>query len=181
MDGIEFFLDNDKLWYRKDNKIFEFGEDADFLGEIFAYINNVYPEAMSALQKEYEKSSLNTRYFQYLCVRRFCKCNFSLLDNTNVDYKVSVLNLEKVYCPLRGECKFEGVICMPKADVKMSEAEKRVMDLIYHGKSVSEVAEDLFLSPNTIKNHIKSVYTKLNIHKISDFINYANRHNLFTN
>ena len=42
-----------------------------------------------------------------------------------------------------------------------------------------EIADRLYLSPHTVKNHIKSVYIKLNIHEKSEFIQYAHKNNLF--
>ena len=42
-----------------------------------------------------------------------------------------------------------------------------------------DIAERLYLSPHTVKNHIKSVYLKLDIHEKSEFIQYAHKNNLF--
>ena len=80
---------------------------------------------------------------------------------------------------MRGECRFEGVVCFPKFNTRLSDSELRVMKLVYEGKSKEDIAEELYLSPNTIKNHIKSVYLKLGIHEKAEFIQYANRNNLF--
>ena len=102
-----------------------------------------------------------------------------MLDNTKRDLLFEKVNFEKVRCPLRGECRNEGVICMPKRSKVLSEAELRVMELVYRGKDVKEISSLLFIAPNTVKNHIKSSYSKLGVHKISDFINYANNNNMF--
>lgn len=80
---------------------------------------------------------------------------------------------------MRGECPYEGIICMPKFDSRMTKAEMRVMECLYNGKSEQETAEELFNSPNTIHQHVKSVYIKLGIHRLSDFISYANKNHLF--
>ena len=42
-----------------------------------------------------------------------------------------------------------------------------------------DIAERLYLSPHTVKNHIKSVYLKLDIHEKSEIIQYAHKNNLF--
>ena len=55
----------------------------------------------------------------------------------------------------------------------------RVMKLVYDGKSNDDIADSLYLSPHTVKNHIKSVYRKLCIHEKSEFIRYAHNNNLF--
>ena len=51
--------------------------------------------------------------------------------------------------------------------------------VVYEGISNDEIAERLYISPHTVKNHIKSVYLKLGIHEKSEFIQYAHNNNLF--
>ena len=53
------------------------------------------------------------------------------------------------------------------------------MQLVYEGFNNEDIAERLYLSPHTVKNHIKSVYLKLDIHEKSEFIQYAHKNNLF--
>ena len=113
-------------------------------------------------------------------VRRFCKCNFGELDNTSRDIdKNGGFNFERVKCPMRGECKYEGIICCPQFYSHISNAEMRVMQMVYQGANNEEIADKLYLSPHTVKNHIKSVYIKLDIHEKSEFIQYAHKNNLF--
>lgn len=116
-------------------------------------------------------------------MRRFCKCNFCSLDATVYDVEDvdadGKFNFEKVECPMRGECPYEGIICMPKFNSNLSAAELRVMEQLYRGKSEQEAAKELFLSPNTVHQHVKSVYVKLGIHRLADFVQYANKNNLF--
>ena len=76
-------------------------------------------------------------------------------------------------------CRYEGVICCPQFNCRISDAEMRVMQLVYEGFNNEDIAERLYLSPHTVKNHIKSVYLKLDIHEKSEFIQYAHKNNLF--
>jgi LuxR family maltose regulon positive regulatory protein len=46
---------------------------------------------------------------------------------------------------------------------ELSEAERRVLDLLLEGMSVSSVARELWLSPNTVKTHRRSIYRKLGV------------------
>lgn len=46
---------------------------------------------------------------------------------------------------------------------KLSEREQEVLDLLVLGMSNKEIAEKLFLSVNTIKSHINSLYVKLDV------------------
>ena len=181
METIEFYIFNKELWYISDgeNKIVT-ESDTELIGTILQKIIQLYPEAYKALSNEYKKSALNVPYYQYLIVRRFCKCNFGNLDNTRSDIDIEGnFNFECVSCPLRGECINEGVICNPKLNTKMSEAEKRVMKLLYEGKSTTDTASILYLSPDTVKSHYKSVYRKLGICSLSEFIRYADKFHLF--
>ena len=90
-----------------------------------------------------------------------------------------MFNFEKIHCPLRGECKFDGIICQPEFNSKLSEAEKRVMKLYYNNESIDRIADHLYLSGHTVRNHIKASYAKLNVHSQAEFIAYANRNHLF--
>ena len=47
------------------------------------------------------------------------------------------------------------------------------------GKKDEEIAETLFISSHTVKNHRKNVFRKLSIHSMAEFMRYANEKNLF--
>lgn len=180
MNGIEFYSIDGELWYlTSDGKNERFDETkAEVISMLIDRMMECYPDAYNALAKFYEKSALNVHYYRYLIARRFCKCNFSNLDTTDIDCGSS-FKFEKVSCPLRGECPFEGVVCMPKFNSQLSKKELDVMKLVFEGMSNEEIAERLYLSPFTVKNHVKSVYYKLGIHEKSEFIHYANKNKLF--
>lgn len=185
MVGLEFYIFGNELWCKTtDGKNFVVDESqTELIGYILNKVREHYPNAYHALENIYSKSAGNPTYYQYLMARRFCKCNFCKLDDTSVDIEdveaSGKFNFEKVECPLRGECRFEGVVCMPKFNSKLSSAELRVMKKLYDGCTESQTAEELFLSPNTVHQHVKSAYVKLSIHRLSDFITYANKNNLF--
>lgn len=187
MEGLEFYAFEDELWCKtSDGRNFIVDENkSDLIKFILGKIRSCYPEAFETLKKIYAKSALRENYYQYLMVRRFCKCNFCKLDTMSydvVDVEASgKFNFEKVECPMRGECPYEGIVCMPKFNSALSKAEIRVMELLYNGSTEQEAAEILFLSPNTVHQHVKSVYIKLGIHKLADFIQYANKNNMFHN
>ena len=181
--GLEFYIYDNELWCNygdgRNEAVTE--NDTELVHYLLELIREHYPTAYKALSREYQKSSSNVRYYQYLIVRRFCKCNFGKLDSTRFDVcHTGEFNFEKVECPLRGECRHEGVICCPVFNSSISDAEMRVMRLVYDGVSKDEIAEQLYLSPHTVKNHIKSVYCKLGIHEKSEFIQYANKNHLFS-
>lgn len=182
MKDLEFYILENELWCLfpdgRNEQVTE--HNTELVREILSKIREFYPEAYKDLSKWYQKSGANVPYYQYLMVNRFCRCNFGKLDNTKKDIGHNgVFNFERVGCPMRGECSHENIVCSPKFNSKLSDSELRVMKLIYDGYSNDEVAESLYLSPHTVKNHIKSVYSKLGIHEKSEFIQYANKNNLF--
>lgn len=179
---VEFYIFNEELWYITEdctNQALS-ERDADIIQKLIAAIRERYPEAYKALSKEYQSSALNVPYYQFLIVRRFCKCNFGKLDTTKYDIdNLGRFSFEKVECPLRGECKFDGIVCSPKFNTKLSPAEDRVMRLIYHGLSKEEIGDKLCLSPNTVKQHVKSAYCKLRVHDKSEFVKLVKDNQLF--
>lgn len=176
----EFFICDDKLFCMTDGRSEEVTEkNQELIEEILQRIENFYPEAYEALNESYQKSQLNQSYFNYLRVRRFLKCNFADLDTSDHDDNDGVFNFEKIHCPLRGECKFDGIICMPKFNSKLSDSELRVMRLYYNNESIDRIADHLYLSGHTVRNHIKASYAKLKVHSQAEFIAYANRNHLF--
>ena len=178
----EFYIYNDELWYitadGRNSKLTE--QDTEVISGLLTMIAEMYPDAYKALQDEYSRSAVNVPYYQFLMVRRFCKCNLGKLDNTKIDLANGSFSFERVACPLRGECKREGIICCPKFNTRLSEAELRVMRLVYDGLDNDEIAARLFLSPHTVKNHIKSAYSKLGIHEKAEFIKYADKNEIFS-
>ena len=176
----EFYICDDKLFCMSETGTHEVTEkDTGLIDEMLGRIENFYPEAMNALNEVYEKSSRNIPYYKYLRVRRFLKCNFGNLDTSDHDDNDGFFCFEKIHCPLRGECKYEGVICIPEFNSKLSEAEKRVMKLYYDNDSIDRIADSLYLSGHTVRNHIKASYAKLGIHSRAEFIKYASKNHLF--
>lgn len=176
----EFYICDDKLFCLTDGRNEEVTEkNQDLIVEILERIENYYPSALKALNECYAKSSFNIPYYNYLRVRRFLKCNFGDLDTSDHDDEDGVFNFEKIHCPLRGECKFEGLICGPKFNTKLSQAELRVMELYYRNETIDRIADQLYLSGHTVRNHIKSAFRKLDLHSQAEFISYANRNHLF--
>jgi len=60
----------------------------------------------------------------------------------------------------------------------LSAREKEVLGLIASGKSNHEIAEELIISINTVKNHISNMLTKLNLNNRVQLAVYASRQHL---
>lgn len=178
--SIEFFIFNDELWYRSEGKspcrLKE--QDYEFVTLIANLIEKFYPKAYIALASEYAKSKANLPLFRYRIVSRFCRCNFGNIDNI-IDIDASTFHFEHVLCPLRGECKFENIVCHPEFESHISKAEKRILERWYRGESKEEIADALFLSIHTINNHIRNAFQRLDIHNKAEFVRFTDLNNLF--
>lgn len=177
----EFFTFENEVWYRLANgSIYRLTESStEIIMEMLDKIEKFYPNAYNALCNEYERCKRNLTFFRFRIVSRFCKCNFGNIDNVFDIDEFGRFSFEYVPCPLRGECKYERVICFPEFDHHISKAEMRVLLPLYNGKKKEEIAEDLYLSVHTVNNHIRNAFSRLGIHEKSEFIKYAEVNNLF--
>ncbi len=55
----------------------------------------------------------------------------------------------------------------------LSERESEVLNLIVQGFCNDEVAKKLFISPLTVKNHIRHIYEKLHVHSRAQVVSKA--------
>ena len=177
---IEFYTDDTEVWYRDADGVSRLEEGSQIVNDLLDEVEDMYPQAARALKECYAKSAPYPPYYNYKRARRFCKCNFGALDHTKEDIDSGVFNFERISCPLRGECPYDGIICMPKMDQRLSEAEKRVMRLVCEGRSNAEIAGELYLSPNTVKRHISTSYIKVGVRNRAEFVKYAQDNRIFS-
>jgi DNA-binding CsgD family transcriptional regulator len=179
MKSVEFYTYNNEVWYRDGEVSERLTEKSE---EVISYLmdklTQFYPFAHQALEREYAGIQ-NIRYKRFRIVQRFCKCNFGRIDNVHDIDASGNLHFEIVECPLRGECKLEDCVCNPKFNACISESENRVMRLLYQGIKRDDIAEKLYLSPITVKNHIANVLQRLGLHSVQEFMAYANKKNLY--
>lgn len=59
----------------------------------------------------------------------------------------------------------------PPVDLSvLSPRELEIVRLLLQGRRVSHIAKQLFLSPNTVRSHLKSVFRKLDVHSQGELI-----------
>lgn len=156
-------------------------KDREFIAAFISILSEFYPEAYKALCDTYKKSIVNRDYYQFLIVKRFIRCNFGAFDNVQDVDASGAFKFEFVSCPLKGECKHDGIICSPKFNSTLSARELEVMRLAYEGRSDEGIADSLYIALNTVNNHRKNAFRKLDVHSMPEFMRYAERHNLFKN
>ena len=142
---------------------------------LFQQIHSRYPMAFSALVERYAASRANIRYFKYLCVRRFLMCNFGEYDLLHYDIDENgKWNMEKVRCPLRGECRWENIICQPVPGTCLSSHEREIVSLLCEGVPLGEIATRHHISLHTVRNHRRNIYRKLGIHNLRALMAWYN-------
>lgn len=140
--------------------------------EMLLWIKTLYPSAFKALSDLYSKSQMNRDYFEFQMVHRFIRCNFGEYDGLKLDItKPGTFNFECVKCPLRGECRYEGEICMPEKDTNITEREKEVAKLLCKHFTRQQIADELCISPYTVNRHIANIKARLNLKHTSQILN----------
>ncbi len=55
-------------------------------------------------------------------------------------------------------------------EFSLSDRELEVLELIVNGSNNQEIADKIFISINTVKNHIRNIYEKLHVHSKSEAV-----------
>lgn len=152
----------------------------EFITQMIEIIKNNYTIAFKAACEAYKASADSRHYYEFLIVRRFLKCNFGEFDNV-MDFENERFKFEFVKCPMRGECKYDQIICNAKFNTSLSDREFQVMKHFYDGMNENQIADKLYISINTVLNHKKSAFRKTDSHTLAEFITYAKRNNLYGN
>ncbi|WZL74686.1 response regulator transcription factor [Clostridiaceae bacterium 35-E11] len=61
---------------------------------------------------------------------------------------------------------------------KLTRREYEVLSLIAEGKNNREIAEDLFISEKTVKNHVSNIFKKIEVNDRTQAAIYAYKHNI---
>ena len=62
---------------------------------------------------------------------------------------------------------------------RLTDRELEVLQLVAQGLSNRKVADQLYISENTVKNHVRNILEKLHLHSRMEAVLYAVRENLF--
>ncbi len=65
-----------------------------------------------------------------------------------------------------------------KALFNLSKRETELLTLLVNGYSHKMIAAELFISINTVNNHIKKIYEKLHVHSVSEAVATALKNNI---
>ena len=181
LHNCEFFCFEDEVWCRmadgQTSKVTE--KDVDLVRDVDEMISTFYPDAYKMLKEMYKSSSSNILYQRFRIVSRFIRCNLSNLDHVPDISAGRIMALESGPCPMRGECRYDGIVCRPAFDHNLSPSEHRVMEMLYHGSSESDIADTMCLSILTVRTHIRNALRRLDMHSRAEFMRYAAQNRIF--
>jgi DNA-binding NarL/FixJ family response regulator len=107
-----------------------------------------------------------------------------VLKSIDVDSLVKIIELfcngEPVVSPylLNLTVAHEAAGEMDASDTGLTGREKEVLECLVAGKVNKEIASDLFISPETVKSHIKNIFKKLNVTNRLEAVRMASELNL---
>lgn len=88
----------------------------------------------------------------------------TLSITVNIIFGIIILVLIYIICSIKSEKRLN-------ISEELSNQEIKVKKYIIDGKSNKEIAEELFISLNTVKTHITNIYSKLNVSNRKELIN----------
>ena len=88
----------------------------------------------------------------------------TLSITVNIIFGIIILVLIYIICSIKSEKRLNII-------EELSNQEIKVKKYIIDGKSNKEIAEELFISLNTVKTHITNIYSKLNVSNRKELIN----------
>lgn len=107
--------------------------------------------------------------------KQWMMCRFGGMDNTpDIDENNNIQAAEYVPCSKRGTCPFEGEGCSTievAEGVFLSKAELAVVRLCNHPEKI--IADILFISTETVKNHIANSKKKAGIPSSKELVHWA--------
>lgn len=62
---------------------------------------------------------------------------------------------------------------------RLTQREREIVELIYKGASNADIADELYISLNTVKSHLKNIFEKLNVHSRMELVYLVNAQNFW--
>ena len=84
----------------------------------------------------------------------------------------------KYFCEQEEEMHYLGKAKDQKEIGVLTQREKEILQEVIHGATNREIAKNLFISENTVKNHIRNIMDKLHINNRVQVATYALQHGL---
>jgi len=126
--------------------------------------NDYYDELLERLEKKYPNSTYTEKYRTELAADKF---SINVTTKEDSSYWLWILILISIASLLLNVLQFLKLKKQKGSDKviesKLTQQEKKILDLILQDKTNKEIASLLFLSVSTIKTHINNLYKKINV------------------
>jgi len=63
-------------------------------------------------------------------------------------------------------------------EIKLTNRETEILEHLSKGLNYNSIADNLFISPSTVRKHIENIYKKLQVHNKIEAVSKARKHNL---
>lgn len=113
--------------------------------------------------------------FESLCVGA---SGYLLKDTNPTELLVAIKEVFDGGSPMSSQVARRIINSFRIIDNPLSERETEVLRMLSKGLNYKEVAEEIFLSPHTVKTHIKNIYAKLHVNNRAEAIYKALRQKL---
>jgi DNA-binding NarL/FixJ family response regulator len=143
-------------------------------------IKKEYPAVRILIQTVFED---DTKIFEALCAG----ANGYILKNTSpvkmLEAITDVQNGGVAFNPAvaaKVAALFQKIIIpsVTKTDYQLSEREKEILHLLTEGMPMPRIAEKIFLSYHTVRDHVKNIYQKLHVASATEAVSKAIKENL---
>ena len=98
--------------------------------------------------------------FESLCAGA---SGYLLKDTSPADLLVSIREVHNGGAPMTSQIARRIIQSFRIIENPLSGRETEILKMLSQGMNYKDVAEDLFLSPHTVKTHIKNIYSKLHV------------------
>jgi len=105
--------------------------------------------------------------FESLCVGA---SGYLLKDTDPADLLVHIKEVHEGGSPMSSQVARRIINSFRIIENPLSERETEVLKMLSKGMNYKEVAEDIYLSPHTVKTHIKNIYSKLHVNNRAEAI-----------
>lgn len=155
-DSVEFFTSDDgKIKYIHQGHVNCISQLPCWLSKTLnEYIDN-HPEVKMHLERMHPDSEIKQ-------LHQFISCRFGGLDYSGDIIDGKIQETEYSHCPLRGNCKSEGVLCkMPVVNGHtLTSTEIKIIQLSTTDKTNEVIADELGLALGTFHKYKQSIYDR---------------------
>lgn len=77
---------------------------------------------------------------------------------------------------LRNPGKTESLV--QQVDFNLTQRETEILEQLSRGLNYNQIAENIFIAPNTVRKHLENIYKKLQVHNKVEALRKAEKHGL---